>query len=104
MQDPTVSDHEIRRLLALQLGRKSVLIALILWFFLGLLGVHRLYLDKIGTGILMALLSIIGGFTAPILIGIPLLVIVGIWWLLDFFMIFFAARRRNRLHDELLRR
>ena len=104
MQDPTISDHEIRRLLALQLGRKSVLIALILWFFLGLLGVHRLYLDKIGTGILMALLSIIGGFTAPILIGIPLLVIVGIWWLLDFFMIFFAARRRNRLHDELIRR
>lgn len=104
MQDPTVSDHEIRRLLALQLGRKSVLIALILWFFLGLLGVHRLYLDKIGTGILMALLSIIGGFTAPMLIGIPLLVIVGIWWLLDFLMIFFAARRRNRLHDELLRR
>jgi TM2 domain-containing membrane protein YozV len=104
MKDPTVSDYEMRRLLALNIGRKSVIIAFILWFFFGLLGVHRFYLDKIGTGIMMALLSIIGGMTAPILIGIPLLVIVGIWWLIDFFTIFFAARRHNRLHDELSRR
>lgn len=104
MKDPTVSDYEMRRLLALSLGRKSVVIALILWFFFGLLGVHRFYLDKIGTGIMMALLSIVGGFTAPILIGIPLLVIVGLWWLIDFFMIIFAARRHNRMHDALLQR
>lgn len=104
MQDPTVSDTEMRRLLALSIGRKSVVIALILWFFLGFFGVHRLYLDKIGTGITMALLTIIGWSTAWILIGIPLLVIVGIWWVVDFFMIFFASRRHNRLHDDLLRR
>ena len=90
MQDPTVSDTEMRRLLALSIGRKSVVIALILWFFLGLFGVHRFYLDKIGTGIIMALLTIVGGATSWILIGIPLLVIVGIWWVVDFFMIFFA--------------
>ena len=103
MQDPTVSDTEMRRLLALSIGRKSVVIALILWFFLGLFGVHRFYLDKIGTGIIMALLTIVGGATSWILIGIPLLVIVGIWWVVDFFMIFFASRRHNRLHDGLMR-
>lgn len=103
MSERTVTESELRRVLALQIGRKSVIIALVLWFFFGMFGVHRLYLDRIASGIVMALLTIVGGATAFILIGFPLLAIVGIWWVIDFFIIFFAARRHNRMHDTLLR-
>jgi TM2 domain-containing membrane protein YozV len=52
-------------------GQKSWIAALLLSFFLGALGVHRFYVGKIGTGILMLLT--IGGF--------------GVWALIDFIMI-----------------
>jgi len=52
-------------------GSKSWIAALLLCFFVGVLGVHRFYVGKIGTGILM--LITFGGF--------------GIWTLIDFIMI-----------------
>ena len=50
---------------------KSRLVALLLCFFLGILGVHRFYVGKIGTGILM--IVTFGGF--------------GLWVLIDLIMI-----------------
>jgi TM2 domain-containing membrane protein YozV len=50
---------------------KSYVAAILLCFFLGTLGIHRFYVGKIGTGILM--LITIGGF--------------GIWQIIDFVMI-----------------
>lgn len=50
---------------------KSRLVALLLCFFLGFLGVHRFYVGKVGTGILQ--LVTLGG--------------IGIWALIDFIMI-----------------
>ncbi|MEV4344000.1 TM2 domain-containing protein [Actinoplanes sp. NPDC049596] len=52
-------------------GSKSWIAALLLCFFVGTLGVHRFYVGKIGTGILM--LITVGGF--------------GIWTLIDFITI-----------------
>jgi TM2 domain-containing membrane protein YozV len=52
-------------------GTKSWVVALVLSFFVGVLGIHRFYVGKIGTGILM--LITFGGF--------------GIWSLIDFIMI-----------------
>ncbi|MEV1289393.1 TM2 domain-containing protein [Micromonospora sp. NPDC049679] len=51
--------------------QKSWVVALLLCFFLGGLGVHRFYVGKIGTGILQ--LVTLGG--------------LGIWVLIDFIMI-----------------
>lgn len=45
--------------------------ALLLCFFLGVLGIHRFYVGKIGTGVLQLLSG--GGF--------------GIWWIVDFVLI-----------------
>lgn len=50
---------------------KGFVPAILLCFFLGMLGVHRFYVGKIGTGILM--LITFGG--------------LGIWVLIDFIMI-----------------
>ena len=54
---------------------KSRLVALLLCFFLGALGIHRFYVGKIGTGILMLLT--LGG--------------LGIWVLIDFIMILIGS-------------
>lgn len=101
MAEPNVTEQEFKRALALSIGRKSVVIALILWFFLGAFGVHRMYLDKVGSGIVMAILTIIGGATTFILIGFLILAIVGIWWLIDLIVIIRAANAHNKIHDSL---
>ena len=64
-------------------SNRSVVVTLLLWFFLGTFGVYRMYLGKVGTGILMLVLTIIGFITIPILIGIFILIGVFIWWIID---------------------
>ncbi|MEH1053709.1 MULTISPECIES: TM2 domain-containing protein [Micromonospora] len=51
--------------------QKSWVVALLLCFFVGFLGVHRFYVGKVGTGVLQ--LVTFGG--------------LGIWTLIDFIMI-----------------
>jgi len=53
-------------------GKRSWLVALLLCFFLGFLGVHRFYVGKVGTGVLQ--IVTLGGF-------------FGIWVLIDLIMI-----------------
>jgi len=63
---------------------KSFVATLLFCIFLGTLGVHRFYVEKIGTGILMLLTF--GGF--------------GIWWLIDLIMI--ASMRFRDKNDYLI--
>ena len=63
--------------------KKSPLVPYLLWFFLGGLGAHRLISGRIFSGIIMALLGVIGITTAFLFIGIPILIVVGIWWLVS---------------------
>jgi len=54
-------------------GSKSWIAALLLCFFVGVLGIHRFYVGKIGTGILM--LITFGGFGLWTLIDLILIVV-----------------------------
>lgn len=53
------------------MSNKSKVVALVLCFFLGILGVHRFYVGKFGTGLIQFFTG--GGF--------------GVWWIIDFVMI-----------------
>ncbi len=61
---------------------KSFVVTILLCFFLGVLGIHRFYVGKVGTGIIQLLTF--GGF--------------GIWALIDFIMIIFGAFRDKEGH------
>ena len=66
---------------------KSVLVAYVLWFFLGWAGVHRFYLGKIGTGLFYLLMSILSISTFESGLGKFLLIVVFIGWFIDLFLI-----------------
>ncbi len=51
---------------------------------IGMFGAHRFYLGKIGTAVTMLLLTIVGWTTFWFVVGIPFLIAVWIWALVDF--------------------
>ena len=76
---------------------KSVAVAYLLWFFLGWLGIHRFYLARTGSAILMLLLVLAAGFFTLIpIIGLVAAVPLGlawlVWWLVDALLIPKLAR------------
>ena len=65
---------------------KSRLATALFAFFLGDFGAHRFYVGKTGTAIAMLVLGLIGWASVWFLVGIPFLVVVGIWRLVDFIL------------------
>lgn len=68
-------------------AQKSMVVAALLAFFLGTLGVHNFYLGHTGRGIAQLAMTIIGWFTAIIAIGFLLIAAVGVWAFIEFIMI-----------------
>ena len=64
-------------------SNKSKLIALLLVAFLGGLGLHRIYLGRKQSGLIMLALSLIGSITSAIGIGEAVLFVVSCWCLVD---------------------
>ncbi len=67
--------------------KKSAGVSYLLWFFLGIFALHRFYLGKIGSGAAQVALFWVGALLAGVGIGLPLLIIFGIWWIIDAFLI-----------------
>ncbi len=65
----------------------SALVAYLLWFFLGYFGAHRFYLGRWISGLIMLALFGIGSALAFILVGYIPLTFVGLWWVIDAFLI-----------------
>ncbi|PXA99972.1 hypothetical protein DMC47_00460 [Nostoc sp. 3335mG] len=87
--------------------KKNPIIAYVLWFFLGYAGIHRFYLGKVLSGLVMLLLS--GSILVLTLISFGFLgflwFIVGLWWLIDALLIpGMIAGRNSRIADRVLGR
>ena len=74
---------------------KSVLVAYLLWFFLGAFGVHRLYLNRTRSGLIQLILLIVGVLTSVLLIGYVFLLVLGVWWMLDVYFTCVIANEEN---------
>lgn len=70
-------------MLMYEANKKNAVIAYVLWFFLGQLGVHRMYLNRVGSGLFMAAFCVISYVLCLVLIGFLGLGILYIWWLID---------------------
>ena len=96
--------YDTQTMMRYDANKKSALLSYILWFFLGLFGVHRMYLGRIGSGIAMLILHGLSWLTWWILIGWLGFGILGLWWLIDALLIPGMARDyNNRLVDSLVR-
>ena len=74
---------------------KNIVIAYILWWFLGGLGVHRFYLGRIKTGVAQLLLLVIGIATSVFVVGYVFLIILFIWWALDAYFTYKMVSEEN---------
>lgn len=98
---PRPSADTIARL-RYEAGSKSLLLAYLLWFFLGYGGVHRMYLGRWISGFFMLAVFGFSLLLTLILIGYIGLGIIILWWLLDALLIPGMARGANlRLIDRL---
>lgn len=76
-------------------NKKSTGVAYLLWFFLGSIGIHRFYLNRKGSGITMLILSVVGWLTTFLIIGFLFLAVVGIWVLVDLFLVGKMVKEEN---------
>lgn len=68
-------------------NKKSTGVAYLLWFFLGMLGAHRFYAGRTGSAVVLLLLTLLGFLLSFFLIGFLVLIIPGLWVLIDAFLI-----------------
>jgi TM2 domain-containing membrane protein YozV len=93
---------DTERLMRYDADKKSTFIAYLLWFFLGLFGLHRFYLGRFMSGFLMLVLHGLSWLTWYILIGFLGFGLLGLWWLIDALLIPGMVRRYNHaLIDRL---
>lgn len=83
---------DTRALMLYEANKKSAVVAPLLWFFLGSPGGHRFYTQRTGSAVAMSavailLLTIFGAALSVIGVGFLLLAIMGIWVLVDAFLI-----------------
>jgi TM2 domain-containing membrane protein YozV len=95
MSDAPSGPGEAGRIMRFEAARKSVLVAYLLWFFLGWLGLHRFYLGYMLSGVLMLVLWVVGTVLSVVLIGYVILVVPVLWWVVDALLIPGMARASN---------
>lgn len=82
-------------MMAYDARKKSIAVAYVLWFFLGGLGAHNFYLGRNGVAVTQLILMILGVLTAVLVVGLFLIGGVGIWVLIDAFIIPGTVERSN---------
>ena len=100
-QQPVPSDatgrshRDAQAMMRYDANKKSVGVAYVLWFFFGSLGGHRFYLKQTGTAIAMLLIFLISIPLSFAFVGFFGFAVVGIWALVDAFLIPGMTRSYN---------
>ncbi len=79
-----------------EISPKSRRTTTLLALFLGVFGAHRFYTGQTRTAIVMLSLSIVGAATAWFVVGIPFILCVSAWALLDFISAIAGVARDNQ--------
>lgn len=87
--------NDVNKMMQYDANKKSVGIAYLLWFFFGMLGVHRFYLSQTGTGLAILFLTLGSIFLSVVGIGLVTIWIPIIWVFIDIFLIPGMARQFN---------
>lgn len=77
--------------------KKSTGVAYLLWLILGGIGAHRFYAGNMGTGWAYVALQVVGWITAAAGFGLLCFIAIGVWWVIDAFLIPGMIRTRNLL-------
>lgn len=85
---------DFRKQMTYDAARKSILLAYLLWFFLGTFGAHRFYIG-VGGGVAMLILNLVSLATTFLLIGYLGLTLIAIWWVIDALLIPGMVARKN---------
>jgi len=80
-------DPRVNQQLLYDAHKKSLLVAYLLWWFLGWAGAHRFYLGRTGSAIVMLMVFVISSVLLLIMIGWFGYLALGLWWLIDALLI-----------------
>jgi TM2 domain-containing membrane protein YozV len=95
--------HDAQTLMRYDINKKSMLLAYVLWWFLGTFGVHRFYLGRIGSGLAMLVTAAVSIALTIVLVGFLGLIVLGVWWIIDACLIPGMVREHNtRLMNRLV--
>lgn len=77
----------IKSMMEYDARKKSMAMAYLAWFFLGILGVHRFYLGRTGSGVAQLVLTVGGWLLFAAGVGVFMLGVLAVWLLVDMFLI-----------------
>lgn len=94
-QPVPVAAADPRAMMLYDANKKSAGVAYLLWFFVGLLGAHRFYLGRTGSGIGLAVLTVLSALLTVVVVGAFGLLAAAVWVLIDAFLIPGMVQARN---------
>ncbi len=95
---PAGISNDAKAMMLFEANKKSNVVAYLLWFFLGGFGAHRFYGGRTGSGVAQIVMLILGIVLLPAGgLGAILLIPLGIWVIVDAFLIPGWIRNHNML-------
>jgi TM2 domain-containing membrane protein YozV len=92
-----LNEHFSQYAISLTAKGKSMVVAYLLWWFFGVLGIHRLYLNRAISAFCMMGLAALGWLTL-----FTTWIVLGCWWVVDGFLIYQYVNKANEMLDAPL--